>query len=224
MGFENLEIQLTLGTPVLVSTPWINSDGYIAYDCAFSQNPNLLNEIHGQHNWDFFDDLEIPLEKTSINSKEFFYHSSILRFEPLRISKKDMYRHTDLPFLDHTKNPQKKYMVVGGEFKGNKKEFIAISSPKAIFWCRGDRVLIDRILSRLNGIGKNTRAGNGQIISYSIKPIEKDYSVFHPTFGLNRPIPISYGKKLDNEIALISYKPPYWARSNHSQCYIPGGV
>lgn len=222
-NFIPLEINFKLRTPVMVTYPWINFDGIIAY--------SSLEEIFGDLNvfpsmipLEIINTLQLPIEKVYFNNdKDFFYKSSISRFNNSDIGSKSFYKHFPSEGLEFLKTKKTKYKLTGGPFKLYMKTLVTITASECRFWCNGDYNKINQYCNGLVGLGKKVSSGNGIISSAAVSKIKNDYSIFHEIHGLNRPVPTSY-RKMESDIANISYKPPYWSKMNHTLCYIPGDI
>jgi hypothetical protein len=224
--FEQLEITFHLGSPVVLSYPWICFDGLVAYgmgEIIFGKEWQGLASS-GQHDL-FWDELPIPLKESNN-----VYHASVGRFNhPDAQTIVNFFKLLSVEYLNYCESPQKRYMIVGGDFKTHKKAYPSISSSTLTFWVNGDLSYIEEICkNHLPGFGKRLNVGYGKIINFIIRKIPNDYSISHPEFGLNRPIPINsihqFGFALNTlQKGFVAYKPPYWSKSNHVQCYIPEG-
>lgn len=221
--FKSLEITIQLGSPVILTTPWLMIDGILSYLYAEEILEELWKKIPLRQELKFSDHLPLPLKKTTKNNIE-YYHGSVSRFEHDKINSHTIRRAFSKEALDNSKKIKPKYDNVRGDFKSCQLTMITNNSNRCKFWCEGDKDEISRILKNLTALGKKRGSGCGQIISIEITEIQKDYSIFHPTYGLNRPIPIECIEENGNlEKANLSYKAPYWSSSNFTACYVPEG-
>lgn len=230
--FEPLEIRFDLLSPVVLTYPWICLDGYIAYAAgldSFGQDAwSLLQDKDPrERTWDM---LPVPIAKVE-GQDEFFYKCSVGRFsEPEAVSSKQyqkMFCGEGLASNDSTK---RMYMIVGGQFKLRCIRYPVNYSRSITFWCCGDKRLLEKYCSGITALGTRTAAGNGRIDRCTITSIPRDFSIVHPGFSVNRPVPVSMIKNLGfdlpgdyHHVALLSSRPPNWSKHNHELCRIPEG-
>jgi len=227
--FEPLEIHLRLGSPVMLTYPWINFDGLIAHLLAMEILGDLFSLLPSRTILTSMESLPIPLKKLYHN-EEFIYHGSISRFSKQTISKDTIYKRiapSDDRYLDSKK---RKFYITKGDFKYYSITFIQNNSPDCFFYCNGDLEKLSFLLERLDFLGKKRAIGKGKVLSFSINSLDKDHSFFHPKFNINRPIPIEFTEMLDlphnfnSQVAVLAYKIPYWNKKNHKVCLAPGGL
>lgn len=93
------------------------------------------------------------------------------------------------------------------------------------FYCMGHKEEIADLLSYMPAVGKKPSMGFGIITKIEIRDIDADYSLYHPKYGLMRPLPVSeahdYGHDLNYPIMKYGVKPPYWKPCNAELCYVP---
>lgn len=226
---QNLQITLILKNRIMTNYPYLLLDGIILYGIAeetLGENHPVLSAREPMV--EIWDNLPIPLKKTYFTKDKFFYHCSIGRFQNYSVNTTSIHKFFDYSNLKYTKH-KKRYNRSGGIFKMERKIFPTINCDKIIFWCVGNKEKLTQILSKVQGLGKKVTCGYGSISKIIIDEIKEDYSIFHPEFGLNRPIPKSLFQEYKNKIktitlANVSYKPPNWAKSNHIQCILPENI
>lgn len=100
-------------------------------------------------------------------------------------------------------------------------------NAKIAFYCRGTKDKIEDLLQYMPAVGKKPSMGWGIVESWTVEEIEEDYSLFHPDYGLMRPITVEdAGKHPDFDFSkypVLPYgvKPPYWKPCNARPCYVP---
>lgn len=213
-----LEITFNLGSPVMITYPWLMLDGILAVVIAESVLGSVFNELPRRVPIDFVDALPIPLLKESFDN-DFYYHASVSRFQLPSTGSRRFIKHPAFEFAKYIEHPQKKYRINGGEFKPCDKTLICNYSPWVKFWAMGDELLIRDYCNQLIGLGKKVGSGNGRILKVEVKRIEQDFSLYHPEFGRNRPIP---SKDTTLPRAYLTHKPPYW-KETHTLCAVPDG-
>lgn len=100
-----------------------------------------------------------------------------------------------------------------------------IKDGKLDFWCVGHADGITDLLARIPATGKKPSMGFGIISRFEISESDEDYSLWHPEFGLMRPVPVAdCGEDFDYvkyPIFRYGIKPPYWKPCNAEVCYVP---
>lgn len=93
------------------------------------------------------------------------------------------------------------------------------------FFAIGHKNEIEELLSHMPAVGKKYSAGWGFVREWIVEDINEDYTLWHPEYGLMRPLPVdeydgSHGN-LDYPIMQYAVKPPYWKPINRRLCYVP---
>lgn len=94
------------------------------------------------------------------------------------------------------------------------------------FWAMGHKDQVQAMLDLIPAIGKKYAAGYGLIDHWTVEDCSEDYSLWHPEYGLMRPVEVGgeEEKKLNlNGYPVMQYgvKPPYWKAKNTRLCYVP---
>jgi len=226
--FEPLEIIFFLGSPVLLSYPWILFDGLIAHIYAEMILEEVWDQLPLRFPLDFTNELPMPIKKTGFlnqnNQLDFIYHASISRFSlPNANTTQHLHKHFSSEYIEHIHTPKHKYDGVRGDFKQYDMTMIYNYSPECRFWCCGNKTKLEEILPKIICLGKKRAIGCGKIMSYSINVLNEDWSLKHPEYGINRPIPVELNADPSLSKGIIAHKPPYWSKANHTLCVIPGG-
>lgn len=94
------------------------------------------------------------------------------------------------------------------------------------FWAMGHRDEVQELLECIPAVGKKHAAGYGLIDCWAVEDCEKDYSLWHPEYGLMRPVEV--GSEEAKGLDLTGYpvmqygvKPPYWKAKNMRLCHVP---
>jgi hypothetical protein len=96
-----------------------------------------------------------------------------------------------------------------------------LDSP--IRWhCVGNRDGIAELLSYCSAIGRNRKAGQGQIRpgSWRIEPVERDFSLLSPQGAIVRPVPVRLGETY-GIIRTWCWRPPGTLREFAEPCWMP---
>ncbi len=94
------------------------------------------------------------------------------------------------------------------------------------FWAMGHRDEVQALLDAIPAVGKKYAAGYGLVDHWKVEDCEKDYSLWHPDYGLMRPVEVGSSEVdgLDlSKYPIMQYgvKPPYWKAKNMRMCYVP---
>jgi hypothetical protein len=225
--FQPLQIEIKLGSPVVMSYPWINFDGLIMYGMGALIFKEKWQSMASSGQLDLlFTQIPLPIKCTN-----HVYHASIGRFSsPTGQGSVDLFKPLSVEYLPYCNPTKARYMIVGGDFKIHQKRFATNYSSWLRFWVNGDLSWIDRILKdHLPGVGKRINIGYGKVVSTKIDTIPQDLSIIHPLYGLNRPLPIeeqgSFTLPHHPYIeGFVASSPPYWAKMNHGRCLLPEGI
>ncbi len=121
---------------------------------------------------------------------------------------------------------RKSLLVASGPYKMRFVPIRCMLIPKVVYFFRGDKAEVNKLLKSVFAIGKHRNIGYGFIRDYCFDEMQEDYSVFAPGEDgkkiLMRSIPIvddpdiigakrSYG----------SCKPPYWHPDNYMEVLEP---
>lgn len=99
-------------------------------------------------------------------------------------------------------------------------------SKTVVFYATGDLKYISELLEQVEYLGKKPALGYGQIKGMEIKRVSDDYSLTKNNKTM-RPLPVEYIEENFSidinslELALMSYKTPYWSKRNVTLCVIP---
>ncbi len=94
------------------------------------------------------------------------------------------------------------------------------------FWAMGHKEEVQSLLDAIPAVGKKYAAGYGIVDRWEVEDCEEDYSLWHPTYGLMRPVEV--GSSEADWLDLTGYpimqygvKPPYWKGKNMRLCHVP---
>lgn len=117
---------------------------------------------------------------------------------------------------------RKSLLTASGAYKMRRKPLLAKLINCIAWFCEGDKVEIEKILKKINSIGKCRNIGYGRIDTFDVQQIENDYSIFAGNV-LMKTVPIEY---INENItgyrkAIGSCTPPYWHPDNYREVAIP---
>lgn len=94
------------------------------------------------------------------------------------------------------------------------------------FWAMGHKDEVQALLDLIPAMGKKYAAGYGLVDKWEVVDCENDYSLWHPEYGLMRPVEV--GSEEAKSLVLTDYpimkyavKPPYWKAKNMRLCHVP---
>lgn len=94
------------------------------------------------------------------------------------------------------------------------------------FWAMGHKDEVQVLLDLIPAMGKKYAAGYGLVDKWEVVDCEYDYSLWHPEYGLMRPVEV--GSEEAESLGLTGYpvmryavKPPYWKAKNMRLCHVP---
>lgn len=97
------------------------------------------------------------------------------------------------------------------------------------WWAMGHRDEVLNLLGYIRAVGKKNAAGYGFVAEWTVENCEEDFSLWHPQYGLMRPVEVgseeaeALGEKLNNYIiSEYCIRPPYWKMDRNARlCYVP---
>lgn len=95
------------------------------------------------------------------------------------------------------------------------------------FYAVGHADKIRELLETMSAVGKKAAAGYGIVDRWTVEDCGEDYTLYHPTHGLMRPVEVGDEGGLDltgYPVYQYGVKPPYWKRKNARLCYVPIGA
>mgnify|MGYP001051200169 CR=1 FL=1 len=207
-------VEIELLTPVALNAPFIHFDAVIAHLRAL-RNANR----------DYY---SLPTKKVVVVSKDedyFMYsrgvfHASAGIFVDAKIDYVHYYKRFDEFFYELVRGKGPSKVNVGsGFYKAFSMKTVYVSCEKVIFYACG---LIDKIkdvLQCLTHLGNDTRQGWGRIARIEVFEEAEDYSLFKDDLAM-RAIPVKHVSHAE-EVAVLPFRPPYWAKENLDVCVVP---
>jgi hypothetical protein len=173
---------------------------------------------------------DLPLKKTGE-----IYHASSMRMSlPIRYVPIDFVAglkgEVDLSTNNYApdKKQYKGFDDKRGEYKAQLDTYTGQFSDEVIFYTVGDADKIKELLTFIDGIGRKTNQGVGGFSSFTIEEMDDDWSLYHDSMKVMRPIPKIVLKDMFPKINCkslvwdkVAFKGPYWEASNQADCYVP---
>jgi CRISPR type IV-associated protein Csf3 len=230
--FEPLKISFILGSGVFLSYPWIAFDGLISHLFAEEILGPVFRLIPLRDPMDFVDNINIPLKKTNFinknNTTDYVYNASISFFSnPEAVSTQTLHRTFNSEnCVRQSESEKKKIDIVRGQYKLYSMKIPVNYSSSCVFYCNGDRKILEILCEQIQGLGKHRAAGGGNVVSYKIESIDEDISIVDRNGKIMRALPVEFCQQhninVQNKVkAQLSYKPPFWAKMNNCLCIAP---
>lgn len=94
------------------------------------------------------------------------------------------------------------------------------------FWAMGHRDEVQELLDCIPAVGKKYAAGYGLVDRWIAEDCDEDYSLWHPEYGLMRPVEVDSDEAKDLDLTgypVMQYgiKTPYWKAKNMRLCHVP---
>lgn len=223
-----LKITVRLGSPVMLSYPWIMLDSLLMHLALERDHPGLLASLDPRNPVDL--DVPLPLAMVRVGGA-YLYKGSCSRFsEGVKASTMQVRKHVSPDDVEYLASPPKRLDIVRGAFKAYDMRMTTINARECTWHAVGDRDGVARLLENLDGLGKKRAIGYGRVLGVSVERCQEDWSIVHPIHGLNRPVPVSMAPSIPGvagattgEVANLAYRPPYWAKELHVPCHVPAG-
>lgn len=116
---------------------------------------------------------------------------------------------------------RKSLLTASGPYKMRFVPVRCMIVPKVVYFFRGDRHEVNKLLKGVFAIGKHRNIGYGFIKNYEFEPMQKDYSVFAEGV-LMRSIPFIEDTTIRGaRRSFGACKPPYWHPDNYMEILEP---
>jgi hypothetical protein len=175
----------------------------------------------GNFNGDFAQDLPF-LEK----DEEGFYHISYPEYRVEGIENRSLVKTFDIKTFEKRFEREKLKKMHRNSGSGPWRAHLTTMELSYVremrFWLRGDRRVIEELLSTLTHIGKKTSNGLGAVSRIIIEETGRDESVVSPEGKLRRHVPAN--SRYAPGAGALKYMPlthPYWDQGREELCRIP---
>jgi CRISPR type IV-associated protein Csf3 len=116
---------------------------------------------------------------------------------------------------------RKSLLVASGPYKMRFVPIRCMLIPKVVYFFRGDKVEINKLLKGVFALGKHRNIGYGFVRNFEFEEMVEDYSVFAGKV-LMRSIPFVDDMEIEGaQIGYGSCKPPYWHPDNMMKVLTP---
>jgi len=222
-----MRVTIRLGSPVMLSYPWIALDSLIMHLALERDHAGLLEKLDPRKPVEL--PVEIPVGRLAVNG-DYIYKASISRFSRAKTATTQIRKKVAAEDAAYLSTRRSKIDVVRGAFKAYDMRMVVMNARECEFHAVGDIKAVARLMENLDGLGKKRAVGYGRVLSVSVDELERDHSILHPEHGLNRPVPVhmargvpGLGEVGGRDVALLAYRPPYWCKANHVLCLVPDG-
>lgn len=116
---------------------------------------------------------------------------------------------------------QKTLLTASGPYKMRFAQVRTLIIPKVIYFFRGDKYEVRKILKSVLSLGRLRQIGYGRVSHFDIEEVKENYSIFAGNV-LMRTIP--YYEDDDIKGAIKGYgacRPPYWHPENYMEVWEP---
>lgn len=243
MNKTPLRINIHLNTPIELPIHSIHLDALLAEIVA---KELYGNDIDRWQNQDKHIELPLPLEKTEGNKpvwkasigfsssfkrehQDFWTKRNVDQFSPYKakdiiwpagvISDKMASSNLKEVKLEEKTGPYNE--SERGPFKSYYEQRNLLSTDMLIFHAVGNANEVQRLLNKLDAIGKKTAIGYGQINKVEVLSISEDYSLFTPDNKVARNLPVEDFQPLHAQMIASRTTAPYWSKRNLILCYAP---
>jgi len=122
-------------------------------------------------------------------------------------------------FLRETE--RKSLLTASGPYKMRFVPIRCMLIPKVVYFFRGDKKEVNKLLKGIFAIGKHRNIGYGFVRNFEFQEMDEDYSVFAGSV-LMRSIPFVDDSTIQGaQIGYGSCKPPYWHPDNIMKILVP---
>ena len=227
--FKPCKVMFRLGSPVILSMPWIMLDGLLAYALAQDIFGPEWHELDFRKPLPIAENLALPVKRIELQGT-YLYAASCSRFETPASSTVRVRKRVSVDDLAYLDSPPKRVDGVRGDLKSYDMQFPAITAKVCTFHAVGDPGEIERLCGSIDCLGKKRALGSGRVTGFHVEPENVDRSFFLEPGGLlNKPVPVAsltalgLGQLAGKPVAMLASKPPYWDPSGMVPCVCPEG-
>lgn len=219
MNFQPLHIRAHLQTPV-VSDRFLPLDG-ILFNQFIRDLFGVKDAMRPRESAEKkYSGASLPIQKRNMNEPEWYYACSFAVWPDTTASDthefaKRFDTHEAVNYVDFGKK-RGKVDTSRGEFKNYFIKQYTFVAPYVDWYCRGDKVAIETLLSFCTHIGKETSQGCGSVLRWEVNETERDWYKNDNMGRIMRAIPSEKGT------ALYGIRPSYWHPRHQARVILPG--
>ncbi len=216
---QPLKCEIDLETPVAIGHPWINMDGLVAHLAALDAYGREYLDLIAESTIEAPSDLDIdvPLAET-----DGVRHASVSFFDDQTSFQTTIYKRFETAYATEIDSRKNILRFDGDTYKHDviNLTYYPASSCTAYFGAADPDRLKQLFADHFTALGKKRAIGFGQVREIEWTELENDLSLVDDGTAM-RPIPSNKLEAADRT-EYISWRPPYWADENHTECAPPG--
>lgn len=217
--FAPLKITAHLQTPVI-------TDGFLPLDSILYNH--YIRDIFGpkaamqprKSSVPEYSGHSLPIQKRNMNSKGLWYYAcSFAVWHPDAVQDKHEYAKRfdtaeSVNYVDFEGKRGRVY-TMRGQFKNYFIREYTYNAPSVVWYCRGIKSEILRLLPFCTHIGKKSAQGAGSVLRWDIEETDRDWYLKDNMGRLMRAVPSQNGT------AVYGIRPSYWLPSHQTQVFLP---
>jgi CRISPR type IV-associated protein Csf3 len=223
---KNWKVSAWLASPLAGEPPML--DAILAWELS----RRMASKWHGKTGrWTPIEELPempIPVAKRMVGTREVYCASNPILPKPdapewVEYANKRLDTSAIAQLVDPKE--RKSILTVGGPYKMRHVPLRIRLVSRVVWFVRGDRKELNKLLKRVFSLGTRREAGFGRVFKWEFEEMPEDYSIFSTRQGkpvLMRTIP------LDGARNVCGYKrgyggvmPPYWHPGNQMEVAVP---
>jgi hypothetical protein len=224
---KNWKLTVKLLTPIIGEPPFL--DALLMEEMAFRLGNNSGGEkLTRSTDKRDFKDIPIPLCKKTLNGFDVYRCS-----DPIcKVIYSEMHHHSKRFDCDEAAqllypSERKSILTSSGPYKMRYTPELVNTVPQIVYFFRGDRVEVNKLLKAKKYIGKKRNVGYGWVDSYEFDEQEEDLSMVYTVNEENylmKTIPANHGmgiKFCNARGTFGACVPPYWHPQNQMDIIKP---
>jgi len=222
--FESLRVTAHLRTDV-ISDRWLPLDAVLLYQASRMRYGAQVATVPGGEPEK--SNVRMPLAIVHPGEQHWYYACSWAQPQPWWVAEgKDYWnKRFDVGFasLVDFRGKRGKVLIEKGQYKAYHMPIFYYAAAKVEWYCVGDQVGIEALLSTVTHVGKKRSQGWGAVSRWRVEPWQEDWSVWRDG-KLTRGAPVQDVAGQDNAFRIMLYgvRPSYYRRQNQMPLAVPG--
>lgn len=213
---KNWKLTIKLLTPIIGNPPYL--DALLMEEVAFrTGNHSRGEKLTRTTDIKDIRDIGIPIAKKTLNGTDVYRTSDPI----FRVIFSEIHHHSKRFDCDKAAqllypSEKKSLLIASGPYKMRYTPEIVNSISQIVYFFKGDRIEVNKIMKSKKYISKKRNIGYGWVDSFEFEEQEHDYSIFYKMnedFYLMKTIPLNHGMKINFCNTRRTYgacNPPYW--------------
>lgn len=223
---KNWKVTCFLKSPLAGEPPAL--DSLLEYELALRLGMKHSKKLTRNIPLSEIEKVPIPLTQKTINGKDIYCCSNPILSTALAEWKEHHAKRIDMSIISlMVKEEKRRALLVGsGPYKMRFVPCRIRLIEKIVWFARGDRKEMNKLLKKIIAVGYRRNIGYGQIWKWEYEEMEKDFSIFANCKGkkvLMKTIPM--GKDLRNTTGFMQSFggafPPYWHPETYMEIAVP---